>query len=266
MRTAADRARRWAPPLVAAFFVFGVVLAWSGARAQAQPDEDPRRAAARRVLEEAEAHMAARRFGLAAQGFEDVYARMREMNMARAPLMLWNLGLALLEMPGREPAARRAFERFLAESEGLTQDPLVVEYRGLAQQHVADLDARGVIDASAPGGGGISPIGPILLGTAAAVLGVGAVLGGLALARDGDLAAQCGGTACADTRELRALHGEMTTFAAIADTMFVVGGVVAAVGLVLTFVLTEGSPPSSASRAELRVRVAPGELRLDVLF
>lgn len=170
-----------APSAPASAFVVALALiAAPPAVTLAQEGQDPRREAARQALVEAEAHMDAGRYALAARGFEDVYRRMVEIGMERAPLMHWNLGLALLEIPGRERAALDAFRRFLAESAQLSNDEMVTRFRAMATQHVAELEARqevGVTPSSSGSGGNVVltalGIGALVLGAAGGGMAVG---------------------------------------------------------------------------------------------
>ena len=99
---------------------------------------------------------------------------------------------------------------------------------------------------SSDGGGGISPVGPILMAAGGALVVVGLILDGVALGRDGDFEAMCPNRTGCDPA-LRSQWDETITFAAIGDAMWIGGALVAATGLVLTFVLTEGGDDSTAA-------------------
>lgn len=219
------------------------------------------------------AHVQAQRWALAADSFRQIYELGRQHGVPRAPVALWDMGLALMRIPGREMEARDAFRRFLDESTTLTDDAQVRDWRSTALEHIAELEARvgaARSDGSGGGAGGgtqpgttISPIGPIVLGVGLATVATGAVFGALALVREGELVTRCGGTACLNTPEHHAIYDEMRLFGGVTDVLLVVGGLVAATGLVLTFTLTEsagGSAPraragfgASASGAQLQV-------------
>src|SRR5690606_12625608 len=98
------------------------------------------------------AHVEAERWALAAEAYRELYDFSREHGAPQAPIALWNVGLALLRVPGREAEARDAFQRFLDESTTLTDDPQVRDWRSTALEHIAELEARiSSSDASATG-------------------------------------------------------------------------------------------------------------------
>ncbi|MCZ7677818.1 MAG: hypothetical protein M5U28_03175 [Sandaracinaceae bacterium] len=228
------------------------------------------------------AHVEAERWALAAEAFRQTYELGREYNVPQAPIGLWNMGLALMRIPGREAEAIDIFRRFLDESTTLTDDAEIRDWRSTAVEHIAELEARiGSGEASTEegreedagehvdetaadaqpvpsGGGGISPIGPIVLGAGILGLGIGAVLGALALVDDGALNTRCGGTACPDTAENHGTYSEMWSLAAASDVALIVGGLAAVTGLVLSIVLRETQAEPNTVQARLVVR--PGQL------
>jgi len=154
-------------------------------------------------------------------------------------MVLFNLGRTLERIPGREGEARAAYQRVIGES------PATPEFENtiaMATVGLRELDARtGGRGSAGSGNAGVSPVGPIVLAVGGAAAVAGLVLGGLALAREGDLSARCPDDVCADSAENRSLHDEMVLLAGLSDG-FVIGGVaVAAAGLVLTLVLVEES-------------------------
>lgn len=224
--------------------------------------DEATRAELARIRDEAIALDDAGRYALAAQRYLDLHAAMQRAGLPRAPVALWSAGLALTRVPGRERDARATLQRFLAESTTLTEDAQIRDWRSTALEHVAELEAR-IGSATSAGGdapgerreapsGGISPVGPIVLGAGVLTLGVGAVFGALALTRENDLATRCGGLACLDTPEHRGIDDEMRTFGAVTDVLLVVGGVAGITGTILTFVLTEGGSTETSATASLR--------------
>lgn len=282
-------------PLGAAILTALILVAVRSATAAAQerpeePDIPPDvRARGRRLQDEARAHVEAERWALAAEAYRELYDFSREHGAPQAPIALWNVGLALLRVPGREAEARDAFQRFLDESTTLTDDPQVRDWRSTALEHIAELEARiSSSDASATGdddgdahapndahgsndvpapssGGGISPIGPVLLGTGVLSLGVAGVFGALALTCESDLRNRCGGLVCLDTPEHRGINDEMRLFGGVTDVLLVAGGLVAVTGLILTFTLTEGGA-GSATTATATLRPGGAQLAIGVSF
>ncbi len=241
-----------------AAFAFLTIAQLAGARsALAQTEEE--RARLREILHEAEGHMQAGRHARAAERYMDVYNGLTAAQSPRASVALWNVGVALTNLPGREEEAIATLRRFLDESTALAEDPEVRNFREQANEHIGELEARvrarGTSGSSADtsptsqpeSSGGISPIGPIILGVGGAALLTGAILGGVSLARAGDLDAMCTDGVCPDTAQAQSLHSEMLTFSNAADGLMIAGGVIAAVGLVLTFVLPAGQSESPAT-------------------
>ena len=100
--------------------------------------------------------------------------------------------------------------------------------------------------ASTDAGGGISPVGPVLLGVGGAALIGGVIAGLVVLDRDGQLEDVCGDDdRCPSSAE--AIADERRTLAAVTDALLIGGGVVAATGLILTLVLRTGGDDPAAS-------------------
>jgi hypothetical protein len=260
------------------------LLALASPSAQAQDDATETRA--RQLLAQAQAHYDGGRKALAAQTYLELYELLREAGHPRAPIALWNAGNTLTDVPGRERDAIETLRRFLDESTALTDDQDVRDWRSEAVSLIDELEARvgpephgaATEQLSEPaedarvaeppddmsgeeGGGGISPIGPIVLGVGIATAAVGGVLGALALVRDGELAGRCAERTCLDTPENRATNHEMRTLSIAADAMLVAGGLIAIGGIALVLVLNDGgSAPETNATATLRV--GPGQLEV----
>ncbi|MEZ4337200.1 MAG: hypothetical protein R3B82_11290 [Sandaracinaceae bacterium] len=261
-------ARRFAAGLTLLFALSSLSLIAAAQDADA-PDERVERA--RALFEQAEADFAQHLYPAAATGYQQSYELLREAGRATAPLVLYNVGLAW-ERAQQRDMALEAYRRFVADA--VPEDPET-------QRRVADAQARiTVLDRGTPpprtdtgppppeqtdesetrpaavsttagstssdGGGGISPVGPILMAAGGALVVVGLILDGVALGRDGDFEAMCPNRTGCDPA-LRSQWDETITFAAVGDAMWIGGAVVAATGLVLTFVLTEGGDDSTAA-------------------
>lgn len=225
------------------------------------------RAQGRQLQERALAHVEAQQWALAADTYRQVYELGREHGVARAPVALWDMGLALMRTPGREADARAAFRRFLDESTTLTDDPQVRDWRSTAVEHIAELDARlgRSSELNAPGdaptngsevpveprGDGltapesamttrISPVGPVVLGLGGVVAVTGAVIGGVVLAQDGTLAAMCSGGHCPEAS--RPLANEIERLALTSDVLVISGATIALTGILLTILVRDEVP------------------------
>jgi hypothetical protein len=97
---------------------------------------------------------------------------------------------------------------------------------------------------SSGGGFSPSPIGLAIAGVGAAAAIAGAIVGGLALAQDGDARADCGDTSC--TPEAYDALVEANMLANVSDGLLWPGLAILAAGVVLTFVLSEGESASAA--------------------
>ena len=218
---------------------------------------------ARQVVEEAAAHAREGRHALAAERYLDGYALMREAGMHNAPLALWSAGDQLAQIPGREQEAIETIRRFLEESAVLADEAAQVrDWRSNALSLLDVLEARAPrgpsSDLSPPdddatpttqSSSGISPVGPIVMGAGGAALLAGVIIGAVSLTQASDFRGACDDlTMC--PAALRPQYDEMRAFSAAADVLYVAGGLTAALGLVLTLTITEGSdetPTVSAS-------------------
>jgi hypothetical protein len=207
-------------------------------------DQSPAAVEARRMIGEAAAHEEAGRFGLAYDGYMAVYEHMRTTGLPRAVVALFNAGNALRRVPGREADTRDVLQRFLDESTALNDDPRMRDFRSNALTYIAEIDARspreeGGDPVVADTSGGISPIGPIVMGAGGALLIVGAILGILSLSDADELRTTCGGDVCPPTEQDRI--DDLALTSGLADGFLFGGAAIAAVGLVLTFTLDGGS-------------------------
>lgn len=241
--------RRPSRPFVAAA-TLGLVLLMASTHARAQND-DPQLAEARGHFDAGQAHYDAGRYALAAQEFERSRELLSALHHPNAALVLFNVGRSYMELGGHDQEARDAYERFLAEA---TVRPDTREMIELARQHLEELNARLATDGGHPprpppgasaAEGGVSPVGPILLGVGGALAIAGAVIGGVALAMDSDLMTACGpAMVCPDSERSRV--SDLQALGIAADSLLFGGLGVAAVGLVLLLVLREGAPDAQA--------------------
>jgi tetratricopeptide (TPR) repeat protein len=204
-----------------------------GERAAAQDTaESPALAEARQRFAMAEELFARRDFASALREWERCYALME--GHPRRYYVLFNMGRALEEL-GRNREAIDAYERFLADA------PADADHRADAQQNLNELRLRLQLE----GGFSPSPIGLAIGGVGAAAIVAGAILGGIALAQDGDARRDCEGTRC--TADAHAAIGEAGTFASVADVLLFGGLAVLSAGVVLAIVLAEGGDASASA-------------------
>ncbi|HJL17954.1 MAG TPA: tetratricopeptide repeat protein [Sandaracinaceae bacterium LLY-WYZ-13_1] len=203
---------------------------------------------AREAFEQAEVEFDRGNHALALQGFQESYERME--GHPRRPLILFNIGRAYEEL-GRLEEARDAYQQYLhdAGSMAIEREETGARLRDLearltmGDEPSADTSTEGTADPptgsenEGPTSGGISPVGPIVLGVGGAMLLGGAVTGGVALARRGEVLDMCTGMECPSSA--RDLASEVDALAVTTDVLLFGGGAVAVVGLVLTLVLTE---------------------------
>lgn len=254
MRARRPQNRRVTTPHHLAVFLLTVCLTAGSGLASAQDSEDPRISNARTIFEQAEADYSAGRFLDAATGYERSYALLVEAGRETAPLVLFNIASSY-DRAGRRAEARAAYQRFIDEArpglEGvgdrIEQARARVVVLGPEPATPPDGPTTdGRVEPPPASGGGISPVGPILLAAGGALVVAGLVVGGVALGRDGDL-----GTACPSRQacpaELRSDYDEVRTLALAGDVLWIGGAVVAATGLVLTFVLPGDDGGASAS-------------------
>jgi len=249
--------------------ISGGLLLTSASPCAAQDEGDVE--AARAAFEEAERHYDAGDFSAA----EAAYLRSYEL-MGPAPtrpLILFNVARAIDRQGSRPCEAIAAYERMLAESEANAAQ--LAEQRTQAQQYLGQLEPRragcevqpedepdetdeadqrvtrrssptGPTDSGDSGGGGISPIGPIVLGGGGAVLVTGLVLGGVALGQRGSVEERCDTAAMTCPADAEGDADSVATMALVSDILIFGGAAIAAAGLILTFVLTEGDDDASA--------------------
>ncbi|MGE3630429.1 MAG: hypothetical protein AB7P00_10970 [Sandaracinaceae bacterium] len=236
--------------------------------ALASAQDDATRERARALVAEAQAHEDGGRWVLAAQTYQQLYDLMSQAGLPRASVALWTAGSDLARVPGRERDASDILRRFLAESGALASDPEIAGYRAEAPRLIAELEARvapGQVetrsssDLQAPASHtetSISPVGPVILGVGAAAIVAGIIVGALGVAQDGDLAGQCP-TRMDCPLDLESRYSEAQTLAGVGDGLWIGGAVVAAVGLVLTLVLTEERTEASTGTTSVSVGCGP---------
>jgi hypothetical protein len=205
---------------------------------------------------------------------------MRRVNHPRASIALWNRGLALMEISGREREARQAIEQFLDESIALSEDPSVARFRSYAPDRLAEIDARiagtpndeerrAAADDSPrtePRADSLSPAGPILMSAGGAVLVAATIVGIVALVKDSDLFERCGGTACLNTADNHDAYDAMRQFAIAADVLFVSGALLAVGGLVVTLATIPGDADEATARLQLRPGAGADMLQFEAEF
>lgn len=220
--------------------------------------EEDANARAREAFDRAQAHFEAGRFVEAERGFYES----RSLLPPDAPnrsLLLFNMATAIRRQGGRDADELQTLQQFVSEAEQLAPAALLMRARARILELGGDPGGEAGEDdvervrpeaSSASGADAteetMSPIGPIVLAGGGVVLVTGLVLGGVALARDGDLTSMCTDGVCPDTADNRATLDEIETLSAVSDALWVTGAVVAAVGLVLTLVLRDRHDVASA--------------------
>lgn len=230
-------------------FLLGLALLSFPASALAQGNVEEARAA----FEQAEAEFSRGNFALALQGFQQSYDQLE--GHPRRPLVLYNIGRCYEEL-GRHREARDAYQRYLREAgDGAIE-------REDTEARIRELETRVSMEASpaTPSGssgsaradratspaGGVSPIGPVVLGAGGAMLVAGAILGAVTLANRDELTAMC-------DEEMRCpsnasgFADEVSTLALTTDILLFGGAAVAAAGLILTLVLRDDAEQPSAA-------------------
>lgn len=209
----------------------------------AQPDE-PNVAEARQLFDEGMELYEREAFARAESVFRRVYQLLE--GHPRRPSVLVNIARCVEGQPGREGEALAMYERMIADTNATAAtDPSTRQARQIAEERIAELRARGVTPRAQEGGGGISPIGPVLLAVGGAAVIVGAITGSLALTHRADAESLCQGTRCLPDVESRA--SEIAALAMATDVLLFAGAAIAVTGLVLTFVLQEGGAEARAS-------------------
>ncbi|MBX3275818.1 MAG: hypothetical protein KF729_36510 [Sandaracinaceae bacterium] len=222
--------------------------------------DEPARVEARRLLAEAEVHTDAGRPALAARSYLAMHEVMHGAGLPRAPVALYSAGQSLAIVPGRQAEARDLLRRFLDESTTLTDASDIRDWRSTALETIAELEAsipatertpppsaatsdpspRGPDLGASTSEGEVHPVGPIVLAVGGAGLIAGVIIGAVSLGQAGDFRGVCDDLAMCPTA-LRPQYQEMRDFSAAADVLYVVGGITAALGLVLTLAVQEGS-------------------------
>ena len=211
------------------------------AQALAQ-DEDARVTEARRVFDQAQANFDERRFVLAARDFQRAYELMTQAGRETAPLILYNVALSLDEVPGRDREARDTYRRFVAQTQ--STDPMIVTQLDRARARVRELDAR-IVDEQGPGASSsISPVGPVMMGSAGLLLAIGIGTGIAALSEESALAEMCAGDVCSNTIDLRQRVDLMRALSITTDVLLVAGGAALITGILLTVLLHDERPSS----------------------
>ena len=236
-------------------------------RAQAADESEP--------MQEAQTHFDN---GMSAYGNGDYATSLVEFQMSYELLaghphrayVLFNIARAN-EALGRVPEAIEAYERFLAQTaadpnapnrpeaerrlqelrlrERLERDRAQPQGAGAAGDRAQSAAASsGSASAPPPAAGGglsLSPIGVTIGIVGLVAAAAGGVLGGVALAQNGDAGGQCAGTVCSPAGY--AEFGDAHTLAMVSDGLLWPGLGVAAVGAILAFVLGGGDTQASAA-------------------
>ena len=234
---------------------FLLLIATGVAPSTVVAQDDATIAEARAHFERAERHDADGDVALALRAFEQSHALLVRAGHPNAPLVLYNIARCYAAL-GRDAEAIDAFERFLAESGADAPN------REVAQAQVRELRARQAIrseDDGDDGGGGISPVGPIVAAVGGAIVIAGAVTGGLALAAEADATEGCVDGRCPP--ELADRADEAHLLANVTDGLLFGGLAVATVGIVLTFVLPGDSEATVETACTTTGCTATGRVR-----
>lgn len=248
----------------------------------AQGDNEEAAAEARRIFVEGRAHEEARRYALAAERYQEAHDIMRRAALERAAVALYWAGRALSHVPGRERDARSAFQGFIDSSTLLTEDEQVRDWRSAALEQIAELDARIGPEPESPeapegadldsptsdipqeternqdrDGGGLSPVGPVLMGVGGGAVIAGLVMVGVAYVQNQDQAGRCPDFVGCDPA-MREEADSTLALGLAGDVVWVAGGAVAIAGLVLTLVLEEEGEERARSELLLQGRLAGG--------
>ena len=251
------------------FFLWvGLILALAAtttpAAAQDADEPDVRVEEARALFERAEAQFAARQFAPAAENYQRAYDLMREAGRPTAALILFNIGRAY-DRGGQTEQARAAYQQFVDEAPQDNADTrarvVTAQGRIRAFAVAATAESTGPQAATArtsasssaqgsssSGSGGMSPVGPIVLAGGGALVVAGLVLGGVALAQDGDVGGMCPDRTGCDP-SLEGDYDSARTLATVGDVLWIAGAATAATGLILMFVLQDDGDTPTASMA-----------------
>lgn len=207
-----------------------LVLGASGVHAQGTPPteaaagaEDGREDEARNLFLAGRSAYDAGRFAEALPHFERAY------QLSARPALLFNLGTTHDRLFASERAIHY-FERYLEEVPDADNRAFVESRLRILRQAEQDEDPT-------PASAGPSVLGIVLVAAGGAALATGAAMGGLALARRGDLDDRCPGGVCPD--EARADVDSLRRSSRTADVLLPLGGALV-VGGVLAFVLAGG--------------------------
>ena len=163
---------------------------------------------------------------------------------------------------GQTTAAVVSYRLFLEQAPPAAPNRNVaLERITLLQTHATDTTADDATDSTtdstttspSTGGGGIHPVGPILIGVGGAALLAGAIVGAYGLAERGSVLSECDDTMCPPDVEGRA--ADLETLGVVADALLWPGIAIAAAGVVLTFVLTEEGSDTEVACGPMGCRV-----------
>ncbi len=179
----------------------------------------------------------------------------------RRALVLVNIARCVESVPGREAEALALYEQALAETNALAaHDAGIRDARRIAEERVAELNARMAVQAREPAGaeersesqpgaasvsfsstrpsesadGDISPVGPIVLGVGGAMMLAGAITGALALGEHDKLTGMCDPGAMRCPAALRERVDGLAALSISTDVLLWGGLAVAATGALLS--------------------------------
>lgn len=203
--------------------------------AQAQEAESPQVRESRTRFATAEQLYDSGAYAQSLVEFRHVYRLLREAGHPRAALVLYNIARCYVAT-NREREAIATYEQFLAEA--APDAPM----RDAAQSELRELRARVSLDANT--GGGVSPVGPVLAATGGAAVLAAVATGIVAMVRNDEARQGCDNGHC--PAALGGVADEAHTLAIATDVLLFGGLAIAALGVVLTFVLQEGSTTATA--------------------
>ncbi len=262
-----------------------VALATSPAVAQRPPS----RAELRTMLREAEGFMQAGQHEQAARRFMDLYQGMTQAQHPRASVALYNAGLAMSHLPGREEECLRTLRQFMDESTALTGDSQVRDFRTGAVEKIAEVEARMRANAQAaqqpaeqptveapiapvtaePEPSPPVPIGPIVIGAGGALILAAVITGSVAISDFNAIDAVCAPSGYDATcrSEYADDAARVNELGIATDVLWVFGALTAGAGVVLLFVLDDGGSAETANNGpSWRARVGLGHLGLEGSF
>jgi hypothetical protein len=195
---------------------------------------------AERIFHQGEVDYEAHRYALAAEEFERAYGLMG--THPRAFMVLYNVGMSLEELPGREADAIARLEQFLREVN--PNDPEARQMIETAQRDLRELRAR-----SPAGGAELPLVGMIVAASGIGALVAGAIMGGLVLSTDGQIAGMCTNGVCPIS--VRGLAQQRQDFAVATDVLMISGLAISIGGAVVSLiqVLSGPSPRSTTVTA-----------------